>query len=140
MIAYESVGKLDMTSHIGWTHLCLQFAMDWEATSLTFAGSYHMFESGLALHWSRMGSAGMTKPFFIGFSHPSGRQARAYSHSRWAWLRLRASELAYCHSCTIFLGKLSHNTNSDLSSRQHHYCWMGEAAKSHCKVYGHRER
>lgn len=48
MIAYESGGKLDTTFHIGWTYLCLQSAMDWEATSLTFAGSYHMFESGLA--------------------------------------------------------------------------------------------
>lgn len=55
MIAYESVGKLDTTFHIGWAHLCLQSAMDWEATSLTFAGSYHMFESGLALGWVQLG-------------------------------------------------------------------------------------
>lgn len=54
MIAYESVGKLDTTSHIGWTHLCLQSAMDWEATSVTFAGFDHMFERGLPLGWVQL--------------------------------------------------------------------------------------
>ena len=56
---------------------------------LTFAGSYHMLEGEETLSWSRMGSAGMTKLYFIGFCHPSSRQARAYSHGGWTWWRLR---------------------------------------------------
>lgn len=88
---------------------------------------------------SRMGSDGMTKLSFTGFSHPSSGLARVYSHGGWVCGGL-GSELAYCHFCTILLDKLSYNTSPDLRSTQSLHCWMGEAEKSHCKGCGYRER
>lgn len=80
--------------------------MGWEATRLTFAGFYHTFRGGLAISWSRMGSAGMTKLFSLGFSHPSSRQSRTCSHGGWTWLKFTL-RLSYCHFFTIFLGRVT---------------------------------
>lgn len=92
--------------------------------------------AGSKLVW--MGSAGMTKLFFIDFLLTSGRPTGAYFHDGQTWqrLRLKSSLLLLLHH--VFLGKPSYNTKLDLRSRQRLYCWMGEATKSHCKVYGYR--
>lgn len=61
--------------------------------------SSHFWE--WALSRSRMGLAGMTKLFLLGFSHPSSRKAKIYSHDSQTWLILRLkvgilSLLLYC--------------------------------------------
>lgn len=121
------------------TPIQLQSVVGGEATLLTLAGLSHIHGGGLTLSCFRMGSAGMTKLFFSGFSHPSSGLVRGYSHGGWVWLRLRL-RTGILPFCPILLGKPSHNTSPHLRSWQRLHCWMGEVAKSHHKGYGDRNR